>query len=122
MVFAKPIQREDLRKPVMTEDKPIACSLDAGELEQRLAAIAEIGADSLVSRELKGAHHLLRFRSDDATRRRLESIAAAEAKCCSFLDLSLSKEDGLLILAISAPGDGRVVADQLARAFGEASG
>lgn len=106
----------------MTEDKPIACSLDAGELEQRLAAIAEIGADSLVSRGLDGVHHRLRFRSDDATRRRLDSIVAAEAKCCSFLDLSVREEDDLLILSISAPGDGQAVADQLARAFGEASG
>lgn len=101
----------------MTKDKPIACSLGSGALEQRLAAIAEIGADSLVSREIKGDQHLLRFRSDDGTRRRLEGIVAAEAECCSFLDLSLTEEGGKLVLSIAAPEAGQSVADELAGMF-----
>ena len=33
----------------MTNDRPLACSLGAADLAQRLTAIAEIGADSLVA-------------------------------------------------------------------------
>jgi hypothetical protein len=101
----------------MTEETPVACSLSAGDLEQRLAAIAAIGADSLISSEIDGDRHLLRFRSSEPARRRLEEIVAAEAECCSFLDLSLAEEEGELTLSIAAPGDGRAVADELARAF-----
>lgn len=101
----------------MPADKPVACSLGAGGLEQRLAAIAEVGADSLIDRSAEGGRHLLRFRSDTTTRRRLEDIVAAEAECCSFLDLSLVEEGNELVLSIAAPGDGQAIADELAGAF-----
>ena len=103
----------------MTEALPIACSLGAGDLKRRLAAIAEIGSESLLGREADGGRHLLRFRSDAETRRRLEEIVAAERECCSFLDLTL-KCRGELLLTVAAPQDGQTVADELAAAFGGA--
>jgi hypothetical protein len=101
----------------MTEDKPVACSLGANELEQRRAAIAEIGADGLISREVENGRHRLRFRSDAATRWRLEGIVVAESRCCAFLDISLTEEGGDLVLSIAVPEDGQAVADALASAF-----
>jgi hypothetical protein len=101
----------------LTEAIPIACSLGAGDLEQRLAAIAKIGADSLVGHETEGSRHLLRFRADAATRRRLEEIVAAEARCCSFLDLTLEDRDGEPVLSVEAPQDAQAVADELAATF-----
>jgi hypothetical protein len=101
----------------MTEGTPIACSLGASDLRQRLDEIAEVGAVSLIERSADGERHLLRFRSDPATRRRLEGIVAAEAKCCSFLDLSLEEQGGELVLSVSAPPDGQPIADELAAAF-----
>jgi hypothetical protein len=100
---------------------PIACSLDGGKLEQRLAAIGEAGGHSLVSHSVKDGSHLLRFRTDPTTRQRLEDIVAGEAECCPFLDLSLSEEGDELILSITAPEDGRAVASELAGAFGGGS-
>jgi hypothetical protein len=101
----------------MTEALPIACSLGAGELELRLAAIAEIGAESLIGHEADGRRNLLRFRADPATRTRLSEIVAAEAKCCSFLDLTLEERGGDLVLSVVAPEDGQAVADELVAAF-----
>ena len=104
----------------MTEEMPVACTLGAADLEQRLATIAEVGAASLIGREVDGERHLLRFRTDATTRKRLEEIVAAEARCCSFLDLALENRDGELILSIGAPEDGQAVAAGLAAAFGVA--
>jgi hypothetical protein len=104
----------------MTEALPIACSLGAGDLKRRLAAIAEIGTESLLGREADGERHLLRFRADTATRRRLEEIVAAEAECCPFLDLTLEESGSELLLSVAAPEDGHAVADELAAAFGGA--
>jgi hypothetical protein len=101
----------------MTEEAPIACSLGASDLRQRLSEIIEVGADSLIERSVDGERHLLRFRSDAETRRRLEAIVAAEAKCCSFLDLSLEEQGAELVLTVSAPRGGQPVADELAAAF-----
>jgi len=105
----------------MAKDTPVACSLGAGELKQRLAAIAEIGADSLIASDTEGSRHLLRFRSDTATRERLEDIVVAEAECCSFLDLSLGREGDDLVLSIAAPKDAQMLANELARAFAAAA-
>jgi len=101
----------------MTDPAPATCSLGPGALEQRLAAIAEIGADSLISRDVEGGRHLLRFRADATTRRRLEEIVAAEAECCSSLELSLDQEGDELVLAIAAPRQAQALAGGLAGAF-----
>lgn len=105
----------------MTEALPIACSLNAGDLKQRLAAITEIGEESLIDHATDDGRHLLRFRSDAETRKRLEEIVAAEAECCSFLDLALEERGGELVLSVTAPQDGQAVADELAAAFAGAS-
>ena len=101
----------------MTNSQPIACSLGAGDLQQRLAAIAEIGADSLIGRGLENGRHVLRFRADAETRKRLDEIVAAEADCCSFLDLVLLEEGGELVLTIAAPDEAQPIADDLALTF-----
>lgn len=101
----------------MTRETPIACSLSESYLQHRLAEIAAVGAESLLERSADGSSHLLRFRADEATRRRLEAIVSAEAQCCAFLDLSLEKRGDGLILSIGAPEDGQSVADGLAAAF-----
>jgi hypothetical protein len=101
----------------MTEDMPLACSLGAGDLAERLDAIAAIGAESLVGEERKEARRLLRFRKSESARRRLEDVIAAEAECCPFLDLSLREDDETLVLSISAPADAEAVAGELAAAF-----
>ena len=101
----------------MTNEDPAACSLSAGALAQRLTEIAEIGAESLISRHGEDGRHLLRFRADAATRKRLEEIVAAEADCCSFLELSLDQRGGELTLSIAAPREAQALADGLAGAF-----
>jgi hypothetical protein len=102
----------------MPDPKPVSCSLGASDLRARLAAIAALGAASLVAHEQIDRRHTLRFRRDPATRRRLEEIVAAEAECCSFLDLDLAERDGELVLTVAAaPAAGQPVADELALAF-----
>ncbi|HMJ73265.1 MAG TPA: hypothetical protein VK471_07890 [Solirubrobacterales bacterium] len=101
----------------MTDQKPIACSLGANDLQRRLDEIAELSAVSLIARDTENGKHRLRFRSDPTTRRRLDEIVAAEAECCSFLDLELAERGGEVVLTLTAPDDGQVVADELAAAF-----
>lgn len=101
----------------MTKEAPVACSLGAGALKRRLAAIDEVGARGLTSHAVEGNRHILRFRASPRTRRQLEEIVAGEAACCSFLDLSLSDDRDDLVLSIIAPEPARAIADELAAAF-----
>jgi hypothetical protein len=97
-------------------DLPIACTLDAPALEERLAEIRAVGRDALIAAEPGG---VLRFRATPDTRRRLERIVAAEAECCAFLGLELLEQDGELRLTISAPEGAEPVASGLVEAFAD---
>jgi hypothetical protein len=101
----------------MADQPPIACSLDAGALRERLAEIEAIGTESLIDRTREGERHVLRFRADAETERRLEEMVAAESRCCAFLNLELSRRDGELNLTVVAPGGGKEIADALAASF-----
>jgi hypothetical protein len=101
----------------MSEELPLACSLEAGPLEKRLAAISELGEQSLLGSTVDRDRRVLRFRADANTRERLREIVAAEAECCAFLDLDLSEEDGAVVLTIAAPQGAGEMADGLAATF-----
>jgi MerR family copper efflux transcriptional regulator len=98
----------------MTADIPIACSLDSEERPRRLRQIRAVGEDSFLSVSPEGR---LRFRADEATRKRLEDIVAAESRCCPFLGFDLSEDGGELMLTISAPQGAEPVASDLVDAF-----
>ena len=105
----------------MNDPNPIACTLGESDLRLRLDEIAALGADSLIGHESKDGVQTLRFRRGEGTRRRLEQIAAAEARCCSFLDLSIAGRDGELALSIAASEGSEPIAEALALAFCRAS-
>ena len=102
----------------MNDTTPLACSLGPEALRDRLDRIASLGARSLIGHAGEGGKHVLRFGYDEQTRRVLEQIVAAEARCCPFLALDLGEGDGELILTIAAPAEGGSVAAELAAAFG----
>jgi hypothetical protein len=101
----------------MTENDSIACSLEGGELEVRLEAVAEVGREALLSDESGGGRHLFRFRDTPDTRARLEEIVEAERRCCPFLNIEIDQEDGRILLSIEAPPGGESTAAGLAAAF-----
>jgi hypothetical protein len=101
----------------MHDPTPIACSLGADDLRVRLEEISALGATSLTSHETTKEGHVLRFRNDKETHQRLKSIVAAEAKCCSFLEMAIEERNDDLLLVIDAPAEGRAVADGFASAF-----
>jgi hypothetical protein len=98
----------------MAREPQIACSLSAEELPERLAEMAAIGRDSLVSVSPEG---VLRFHGTAGTRERLEGIIAAESACCSFLGFDLREEAGALVLAVTAPNGAEPLALDLVNAF-----
>ena len=95
-------------------DLPLACSLDAPALAERLAEMRALGEDALIAAEPDG---VVRFRATPDTRRRLERIVAAEAECCAFLDLRIAEAGGELRLVVSGPAEAEPVVDGLVRAF-----
>jgi hypothetical protein len=91
--------------------EPVACLLSGPELEQRLAEIAAAGRDAVrVGDELH-------FPADAATRERLETIIAAESRCCAFLSFDLRESGDELVLGIGASAEAEPIAAELRDAF-----
>ena len=101
----------------MPTDPPIACSLDAGALSDRLAHMAELGGAALLDARIDGRRALLRFAAGGEVRGRLDGIVAAEARCCPFLGMDMTEEPGTLTLAIVAPAGAEPVVEDLVAAF-----
>src|SRR5256885_4460988 len=101
----------------MPTELPIACSLSSAELPARLAEMNDLGRSALLDVERTKTTAVLRFRHGGETSKRLAAIVAAEARCCAFLDMTLSESGDVLSLAISTPPGGAPVLDELVAAF-----
>jgi hypothetical protein len=95
-------------------DAAIACSLPSDALEQRLAWIRRVTANSLLTHRLVGTTLRLLYREDALPD--LQKIIAQERECCPFLEYSLRPAEGALQLTIGAPdglgSDARWLFDQ----------
>lgn len=90
---------------------PIACTLGAGELAERSEFIARLRKDALIGGETTARGVRLRLRDAEDVERRARALIAAEAECCAFLDFSLAREGGALVLDISGPAEARPIVD-----------
>src|SRR4051794_38166226 len=98
---------------------PIACSLTAAELPERLAEMSALGRSSLLTAETAGHQAVLRFRPGPDTGERLAAIVAAEAECCAFLTMELREEPDAIALTIEGSDGAQPVLDELVAAFRE---
>jgi hypothetical protein len=101
-----------------SNNSPIACTLNAAALRERLAEIGTLGRDALNGVETPDpGHAVLRFSADPLTREHLEALVAAEAQCCAFMTFDLRVPDGELVLELAAPAGAEPVLDDLVAAF-----
>jgi arsenate reductase (thioredoxin) len=101
---------------------PLACSLGAADLKQRLAHVEALGEAALVEVERSGAETRLRFRSGETTRASLERFVEDERACCPFLDFTLAERADLIELTIAAPPGAEPIVEELTSAFSSAAG
>jgi hypothetical protein len=100
---------------MMPSALPIACSLSASELPERLAELAAVGRASLLAVAAEENRAELRFAA--AARERLAAIVAAESQCCGFLALRLEEQSDAALLTIEAPAGAGPGLDGLVAAF-----
>ncbi len=105
----------------MTRELPIACSLSATELPQRLQTMADLGRDALLESRIDGTHATLRFAVGADVRDRVQSIVTAESQCCAFLTMRVSDERDAVVLSIDAPEGADPVLAELVDAFAAGS-
>jgi hypothetical protein len=94
-------------------DLPIACTLTPGAMTARLALIDALAADGLLDRTPTDAGLRVRLRDAPEIERRVRELVAAEARCCPFLELTIGRDGGALVLEIGGPADARPVIEML---------
>lgn len=97
------------------DDKVIACTLDAGNLKERLAWIASLNARSLRSSRRNGLTLTLDYAPsalDD-----VRTMVAGEQSCCSFLDFDIAEHPDVVRVSIVAPEEAREAAEALFEPF-----
>jgi hypothetical protein len=101
-------------------DLPIACTLDVGQLKDRLAEMNAVGRNALRAVEPGSRRAVLRFARKEAVRERLARIVEAESRCCAFMGFELRERADEIVLTISAPEGAEPVLDDLVAAFSSA--
>jgi hypothetical protein len=86
-------------------DSPIACTLMAGDFEERLAWIADLNRDGL--RASRRADLRLELTYDPAVSHRVREMVRREQECCAFLAFGLREEAGSITLTVDAPEEVR---------------
>jgi hypothetical protein len=94
---------------------PIACTLQPGNHQDRLAWIAALARDGLRGLRREDLRLELRYARDIATR--VREMVDKEQKCCGFLSFELTETEEDVRLTITAPERARDVADTLFEQF-----
>lgn len=96
-------------------DAPIACTLQPGSYQERLAWIAQLARDGLLGVSRKDLRLELRYAPSVADR--VREMVAKEQECCAFLNFEISETGEDVRLTIAAPERSRDVADALFEPF-----
>jgi len=97
------------------EDPPIACTLTAGEYEDRLASIRALTRDALRRHERRGLVMDLYYAPEAAER--VREMVRKEQVCCAFLAFDVRPSEDEIRLTITAPESAREAADALFEQF-----
>jgi hypothetical protein len=96
-------------------ESPIACTLQGGSYQSRLAWIAELARDGLRRVNREDLRLELTYAPDVADR--VREMVDKEQKCCAFLDFKMSETSDDVCLTITAPEYARDVAGALFEQF-----
>jgi hypothetical protein len=94
-----------------TSETQIACTLSAGDYKERLAQIAELAGDALLSHVQEGPVLRLIYAASAADR--VREMVRRERDCCAFLTFELREEGEQVIVTISAPEEARAAAETM---------
>ena len=92
-----------------TNNAPIACTLGGDDYAERLAWIANLNQDGLLSYERHEAALELRYAASVCER--VHELVRRESECCAFLAFALDESSGDVRLTITTPDRVRDAAD-----------
>lgn len=102
------------RDQLPVHDGGAACTLDNDQAREREAAWHQLARGALVSRDrLDDGSVVLRFDGDHAVESRVRELADLEQGCCSFFDMTVTREHDQIVLHATTPASHRDYLDLL---------
>lgn len=96
-------------------ETPIACTLDAGNLTERLAWIGQLNAHSLRGSQRGDLSLALEYAPEAVGD--VRKMVAGEQACCAFLDFVIDERADMVRVTITAPEAAREAAEALFEPF-----
>lgn len=93
------------------DDAVIACTLDAGDLKERLAWIAGLNARALKSARQDDLTLTLDYAPEAIAD--VRKMVAGEQKCCAFLNFTIAQHPDAVRVSVVAPETAREAAQAL---------
>jgi MerR family copper efflux transcriptional regulator len=93
-------------------DLPIACTLNATELDDRLSTVEALRRDALAGQsEIPGGVRM-HLRNAPGIEARVRKLAAAESRCCAFLSFRIETTEDEVLLDITGAPEARPVINE----------
>lgn len=89
----------------------IACSLGAGDFNERIAGIQALARRALLSSRREPLRLHLTYSAEALAD--VQELVAKESDCCAFLDFDLRHEKGKVDLMITVPASAALAAEEL---------
>jgi hypothetical protein len=112
---SQPVKQPAGKGEFMTDPVPIACTLDAGNLKERLGWIADLNARSLLGSDRDGLTLTLDYELEAIED--VRKLVAGEQACCAFLSFEIADQPDRVRLTIAAPEEAREAAEALFEPF-----
>lgn len=85
----------------LSTETPIACTLETGDLKERLHWIAQLNQAALLEARREGARVVLTYSPDHAAD--VREMVRLEQQCCTFLGFDIGEDKQSVKLTITAP-------------------
>ena len=85
---------------------PVACTLTSADLAAQSQRWERLAARALTGRTETADGLRMSFRPEPGAEEELRALVAVENECCRWADWTVEVDDGQIVLAVRAAGDG----------------
>lgn len=109
-----------LPEPAARPELPLACTLGPADGAERFRRWQQLAAAAAPTARLAGHRLEVRYRPVPGVLAELQSLAGAEAECCTFVEWAVTEQDGTPTLLVTARPDTPERIQPIAALFGAA--
>jgi len=100
------VRRRDADMTTQRGTAPVACTLTSADLAAQGQRWERLAAHAMTERTETVDGLRMSFRPEPGAEKELRALVAVENECCRWADWTVEADDGQIVLAVRASGDG----------------